>query len=144
MEFKKYQSWCTQFIQRLKITASAEKFNFNSFHAAHIQLVHFLSVSTFSWVVLRSIILNLLNYLWDPPADDSSYFFPSSSPFRCCSSFHMSFRRKASFHMIPVTAFLLSFLQFIFFTIMFSRMKERYRFLPNKEIYNKNRKLRWH
>jgi len=52
--------------------------------------------------------------------------------------------QKASFHMIPVTAFLLSFLQFIFFTIMFSRMKERYRFLLNKEIYNKNRKLRWH
>lgn len=46
----------------------------------------------------------------------------------------MSFR-KASFHMIPATAFLLSFLQFIVFIIMFSMMKECYRLLLNKEIY---------
>lgn len=37
-----------------------------------------------------------------------------------------------------------AFLPFIFFIIMLNRMKEHYRFLLNKEIYNKNRKLRWY
>lgn len=57
----------------------------------------FISVSGFSSAIFHFIILNLQKYLWDPPSDDSSCFFPSSSPSNVAPPFVSPSERRAAF-----------------------------------------------
>lgn len=57
----------------------------------------FISISGFSSAIFHFIILNLQKYLWDPPSDDSSYFFPSSSPSNVAPPFVSPSERRAAF-----------------------------------------------
>lgn len=61
--------------------------NFSTFSLALVSLTEFF----------HSIILNLQKYLWDPPSDDSSYFFPSSSPSNVAPPFVSPSERSAAF-----------------------------------------------
>lgn len=145
MKPKEYQSWCTEIRLHWSETVSQFTKEFQSNYFASVILNSPLSFNL--WFLLHIFSFHHFKFTEVPLRSSLWQFFiflPRSSPFKCCSAFWISFRKKGSFHTIQATALLLSFLPFIFFIIMFNRMNEHYRFLLNKEIYNKNRKLRWH